>query len=831
MKKSIIRKLALGLILVLFTSEIYSQLADYYYQSPINGAKYINPEQTIVFKTNEGFNKKSIKTEDFKITGSRSGDIKFSTKISEDSKSLFIIPDKYFKYGEKVSVEIYPALKDNAGNSLKNKEFHFYIKNGETLSLLKKYRQSPEYDFYIPEPDKREVMERPTSSRENNLPLDYPAPTMSFGTNFSPDHKYILMNMVNRQDPVYKLYLTILDCYGTPIYYKRTVLSSRDLKVLPDGVLTYSNNDLVHPENEKYFLMDSSYVIFDSVMTGNGYNVDGHDMLLLDNGHYLMMSYDPEIVDMSLIVPGGNPAAVVTGLILQEVDLDRNVYFQWRSWDHFQITDAVYDISMIAPTIDYVHGNAFDIDTDGNILLSCRNMDEVTKINFNTGAIIWRFGLNSENNMFEISNDPLGFSHQHDVRRMSNGHYSVYDNGNNHTPQFSEALEYTINEQNLQATRVYHYQRAGVFAWATGDYRLLDDGKKIICWGTYSPLNVTELNPDNTVSFDLKLPVNITSYRAIKQPWKTNLFSSREELSLGNYAEYSSPKETFLYIHNNSANPINITSTYNMTEEFYVSSALPLMIPANGTKKITVDFNPAQEGSYSDRLTLNYDNLGNSIRIARQVDLSGIWDDSIPSVFFDPVFGAAGIPPDTAIGITFSEPVRKVFGGEINNMNIPQLIELRRTNYDGDPVPFTASISDDKTHISIFPENTLLQLQQYYVEVKAMVIADYSGNVISDAESSYFITGLATGMNEISAGPDQIFPNPFKDKLTISFADNEQHQISIFDLSGKCLIRKNITTAKIEVDIRTLNAGMYLLKISTPLNQSEKTYKIIKQDY
>jgi len=53
--------------------------------------------------------------------------------------------------------------------------------------------------------------------------------------------------------------------------------------------------------------------------------------------------------------------------------------FQWRSWDHFQITDATHE-NLLASNIDYVHGNAIEIDTDSNIIISSRHMDEITKL-------------------------------------------------------------------------------------------------------------------------------------------------------------------------------------------------------------------------------------------------------------------------------------------------------------------------------------------------------------------------------------------------------------------------------------------------------------------
>ena len=87
---------------------------------------------------------------------------------------------------------------------------------------------------------------------------------------------------------------------------------------------------------------------------------------VLNNGHALLMSYDKQPVNMSLIVPGGHPNAMVTGLIIQEIDENKNVVFQWRSWDHYLITDAV-DVNLTFSTIDYCHGNAIELDNDGNL--------------------------------------------------------------------------------------------------------------------------------------------------------------------------------------------------------------------------------------------------------------------------------------------------------------------------------------------------------------------------------------------------------------------------------------------------------------------------------
>ncbi len=45
-------------------------------------------------------------------------------------------------------------------------------------------------------------------------------------------------------------------------------------------------------------------------------------------------------------------------------------------------------------------------------------MDEITKIDRNTGDIIWRFGPQAKNNMFTFLNDTVGFSYPHDIQQL-----------------------------------------------------------------------------------------------------------------------------------------------------------------------------------------------------------------------------------------------------------------------------------------------------------------------------------------------------------------------------------------------------------------------------
>jgi hypothetical protein len=238
------------------------------------------------------------------------------------------------------------------------------------------------------------------------------------------------------------------------------------------------------------------------------------------------MAYDPEIVDMSQIIQGGNPNATVVGLIVQEIDENNNVVFQWRSWDHFAITDALHQ-NLLAQYIDCVHGNAIEIDNDGNLIISSRHLDEITKINRATGDIIWRFG--GLNNQFTFMGDTLKFTYQHAIRRISNGNVTLFDNGNFHTPKFSRAVEYSLDEINKTATVVWEYRHnPDYYGLAMGYVQRLPNGNTLISWGWTNP-TVTEVKPDGTIVFEMTLPPADYSYRVYKLDWNGGPISIKNE--------------------------------------------------------------------------------------------------------------------------------------------------------------------------------------------------------------------------------------------------------------------------------------------------------------
>ncbi len=313
-------------------------------------------------------------------------------------------------------------------------------------------------------------------------------------------------------------YLLMLDNNGQPVYYKKIPASNyaTDFKVLSNGLLAYWEGGVYH-------LLDSTYTEVRTITPGNGYtSIDNHELLLLPNGDYMFIILDKRQVDMSKVVPGGNPKATVTGAIIQEVNATGKVVFQWNSFDHIPITDSDQDLT--AATIDYIHANALELDNDGNLLLSSRHLDEITKIDYQTGDILWRLG--GKANQFTLSSAPgipdaPVFYKQHDVRRLPNGDISLFDDHNDHNPMISRALEFSLDEQNKTAELVWEYRDTpDVYSAYMGNVQPLPNGDLMIGWGGASTPNATEIKPDGTKVFELGFDSPYVNYRSFRFPWQ-----------------------------------------------------------------------------------------------------------------------------------------------------------------------------------------------------------------------------------------------------------------------------------------------------------------------
>jgi Arylsulfotransferase (ASST)/Secretion system C-terminal sorting domain len=498
------------------------------YLSPVPQSKMNSPFTNIIIRSNNKLNKQTVDKSKVIVTGSISGLHSGNTVVSDDDQTIVFNSDHIFSAGEIVQVYLQSGIENMQGNQLGEIDFTFSISKKDLNSKLKSnpMLQNILNDSYIKH---KTAANLNTSSikklnRTNlNLPADFPQIIISTSLNPSPGYIFIsnfnaggIAGTGSQGQP----YLLILDNSGKPFYYKRMENMCLDFKLQPNGLLTYYDATY-----NSFFAMNNNFEIINSYQCSQGYWTDLHELQILPNGHYLIIADDVEQVDMSETVAGGDTSATVIGIIIQEIDENKNVVFQWRSWDHYKITDATDDINLTSTNIDYVHTNAIELDNDGNIIISNRHMDEITKINRQTGDIIWRLG--GKNNQFQFLNDNVGFSHQHDIRRLPNGDLTLFDDGNLHWSQLpSRAVEYNISEQNLTAELVWEFiNTPDEISSAMGNMQRLNNGNTIIGWGTGNPA-VTEVTMQGQKEYELYLPDGMFNYRAFKFALDTTYYKS-----------------------------------------------------------------------------------------------------------------------------------------------------------------------------------------------------------------------------------------------------------------------------------------------------------------
>ena len=173
--------------------------------------------------------------------------------------------------------------------------------------------------------------------------------------------------------------------------------------------------------------------------------LDGHEFLMLGEEHYIVMSYlqveADNIPDQNIYT--GEPIdhadkAVLVAAYIQEID-HGEVKFEWLSTEHPELysmtvteqSDTANQFTNTDPDtyIDYVHLNAIAIDDDGNLVLSCRHLNSMIKVDRvgGTGNLIW--ALSGHGDVFGLT-DNQDTSGQHFLRYHGNGYFSAFNNNN-----------------------------------------------------------------------------------------------------------------------------------------------------------------------------------------------------------------------------------------------------------------------------------------------------------------------------------------------------------------------------------------------------------------
>lgn len=534
------RVLAYGAFLVLpLQLSLAQQVTRYQYVYPKPDSRYVSKETNIILRPGMELDALSVSALLIRVEGSLSGVHRGTMIFSDDRRTVVFNLREPLAENERVSVNVAAGLRGANGTMLGGVSFRF----ATAVSLPSPAPMRSEVQRPTAEITGIQDYHRAFATIGDTLPRDFPPIKIDTVNNPAPG-KVFFANFGPVSGPgAYGNYLMILDDAGRPVTYRKVAADpstfAYNFTMQSNGFLSCVERTLT---SSTALVLDSSLNVIDRFQGRNGYTGDIVDFRTLPNGHTMMLLYDWQIMDASKLVRGGNPGANICETVIQELDLAKNVVFQWRSIDYIPITDSYVD--SLAASIDYMHSNSFEFDKDGGILISSRHLSEITKIDGRTGEILWRLG--GKKNQFRFigereTNKPNYFSYQHDVSRLDNGNIMLFDNGNQHSPQYSRVVEYSLDETNRTATVVWEFRRTpDVYSSANGSAQRLANGNTFIGWGN-AGLNgltaVTEVHPDKSLAFEFTLPKGQRSWRAYRFPWKESPIVaavSRYDLLQGN---------------------------------------------------------------------------------------------------------------------------------------------------------------------------------------------------------------------------------------------------------------------------------------------------------
>jgi hypothetical protein len=354
-------------------------------------------------------------------------------------------------------------------------------------------------------------------------------------------------------------YAMVLNVDGVPVWYARAAAEVNDVdNLLPETISFCASPWEIRQLNP---LVAPTYL----PLLSQGQ----HELRMLKNGDYLLTTA-PQVDGVNLtglslqLADGGlealGPGSSMLDCDLVELDSSGNVVWRWMASSHLDpVSACTWHVS--APGLalpdgglvaDPYHCNSIDVDpSNGNLLVSGRDMDSIFYVDRATDRILWKMGgdeRTEDRATYVPVDDP--FRRQHDARLRpswtptcsgGSGQITVFDDETS-AKGVARAVVYDVHIEPgdggtggdggsgadcgtnadggaTAATRSWQYEQA-VQSGGQGSFRILADGSRIIGWGGLVGVNLTftELDPAGNDVLDFTFTSGELSYRAIKVP-------------------------------------------------------------------------------------------------------------------------------------------------------------------------------------------------------------------------------------------------------------------------------------------------------------------------
>ena len=301
------------------------------------------------------------------------------------------------------------------------------------------------------------------------LPADLPAYA---ATGSAPSPGYVVIAAGN--------YGLVIDNSGRVVWYHRFPNGpGLNFQAQPNGRYVARPNAAVAGPPAAWLELDPLGNITRTLGCARGLQPRMHDFLGEADGSYWVLCDEVRTVDLE--TAGGDADAQVLGTVVQHLTANGDLLFEWSPFDHLEVKlDDLTAADLAGQVINWTHGNALDLDGDGNLLVSFRNLNSLVKIDTRTGAVVWRMG--GSHNEFVFENAPMpAFARQHSLRVTGHGRLLLLDNLGEPA---SRAERYEFDEAGRSVRLSGSYTSSGsVIAQVGGTAQDLPGGRTLVSFG------------------------------------------------------------------------------------------------------------------------------------------------------------------------------------------------------------------------------------------------------------------------------------------------------------------------------------------------------------
>lgn len=218
-----------------------------------------------------------------------------------------------------------------------------------------------------------------------------------------------------------------------------------------------------------------------------------HDFVRMDQGDTLVIVYEEMPAELAGQVRGGRHAAggseTMFGDTVKRLAPDGSVVSEWRSW---LALDPVEDaICPLEGRHQWTHQNALNLTSEGDYLVSFRQIDTLGIVDPASGEFRWKWG-------------PGQISHQHHPTQLNNGHVLFFDNGPHRGgATFSRVIEIDPVTEKIE----WEYRGdppISFYSFHISGAERQPNGNTLICEG--APGRIFEVTPDHEIVWEYVNP-------------------------------------------------------------------------------------------------------------------------------------------------------------------------------------------------------------------------------------------------------------------------------------------------------------------------------------